>query len=85
MEILESVTLGVHQYEKEPDDNEVFSTKLNGLTKNALRVSSTNKSKIRIFNNRLQSDITKDMMIGDHALSFYSNVLSKTHISKAMQ
>lgn len=53
-----------------------FFTKLNVLTKYAPRVASIDMRMMEFFLRGLKLDITKDVVIGDHAPISYSKALS---------
>lgn len=53
-----------------------FSASLDALAKYALAMTSTNPSKIDIFLSGLRSDITKDVMMGDHTFRSHLEALS---------
>lgn len=62
-----------------------INERLNAIAWYALRVTITNKGKMKILINRLRLDITKDVLIGDNLPKLYLEALSITQRLKTLR
>lgn len=55
----------------------MFSTKLNSLAQYTPDMANTDKEKIKIFTNRLKTDMAKDVLIRGNLLRSYIKAVDK--------